>query len=147
MACRSAPPLLPSNDPRLLTPPSLTCRQRKLKCDETKPICGQCKKGSRECRPSDGVVFRHQQNASMNGNEEVEDGNGQKLGGFFAYKNTFNEDNIWVEVPKKGSQIEDRILFSKSHGLINLQSRSIMSLILTTWRPPQSPTVKRPRHL
>ncbi|KAK6585410.1 hypothetical protein PZA11_002137 [Diplocarpon coronariae] len=73
-----------------------TCRTRKLKCDETKPTCGQCKKGNRECNPSDGVVFRHQQNASMNGAGEREEG---KLGGFYAYKNTFNENNIWVDVP------------------------------------------------
>ncbi|KAL3425207.1 zn 2cys6 transcription factor [Phlyctema vagabunda] len=78
-----------------------TCRQRKLKCDEVKPQCGQCKKASRECRPSDGVVFRHQQNASMNGVGEVEtnEGNG-RLGSFYAYKNTFNERNVWVDVPK-----------------------------------------------
>ncbi|TVY41458.1 hypothetical protein LOCC1_G005139 [Lachnellula occidentalis] len=73
----------------------------KLKCDETKPICGQCRKGSRDCQPSDGVVFRHQQNASMNGVGEVDEGNG-KLGGFYAYRNTFDEHNIWVEVPKTG---------------------------------------------
>lgn len=82
---------------------SQTCRQRKLKCDEAKPVCGQCSKGSRECQPSDGVVFRHQQNASMNGSGEVEDGSG-KLGGFYAYRNTFNEHNVWVEVPKTGMQ-------------------------------------------
>ncbi|TVY65642.1 Transcriptional regulatory protein moc3 [Lachnellula suecica] len=79
-----------------------TCRQRKLKCDESKPICGQCRKGSRECQPSDGVVFRHQQNASMNGapgTGEVDEGNG-KLGGFYAYRNTFDEHNVWVDVPK-----------------------------------------------
>jgi len=88
----------------LLTSKSLTCRQRKLKCDETKPVCSNCRRGSRECRPSDGVVFRHQQNASMNGDGEVEEGNGHKLGGFYAYKNTFDENNVWVEVPKKGRQ-------------------------------------------
>src|ERR1700733_10026006 len=84
---------------------SQTCRQRKLTCDETKPTCGQCRKGSRECLPSDGVVFRHQQNASMNKNGGVQEGGG-KLGSFYAYKNTFNEDNIWVDVPKTGSQID-----------------------------------------
>ncbi|KAF4624236.1 hypothetical protein G7Y89_g13937 [Cudoniella acicularis] len=77
-----------------------TCRQRKLKCDETKPICGQCRKGSRECRASDGVVFRHQQNASMNGAGEEEGSGSSKLGGFYAYRNTFNQDNVWVDVPK-----------------------------------------------
>lgn len=35
----------------------------------------------------------------MNGNGEVEEG-GARLGGFYAYKNTFNENNVWVEVPK-----------------------------------------------
>jgi hypothetical protein len=83
---------------------SQTCRQRKLKCDEVKPTCGQCRKGSRECVASDGVVFRHQQNASMNGNGKVEAGErSAKLGGFYAYKNTFNENNVWVDVPKTGT--------------------------------------------
>lgn len=40
----------------------------------------------------------------MNGSGEVEDGGG-KLGGFYAYRNTFNEHNVWVEVPKTGMQI------------------------------------------
>jgi hypothetical protein len=83
---------------------SQTCRQRKLKCDEEKPVCGQCQKGTRECRPSDGVIFRHQQNASMNRakNEAVGESSG-RLGSFYAYKDTFNEDNVWVDVPKNGS--------------------------------------------
>ena len=128
---------------------SLTCRQRKLKCDEEKPVCGQCRKGSRECQPSDGVVFRHQQNASMNGSGEVEDGS-KKLAGFYACnqpislshtlsslfcwlrgclnlparsqlslpqrnillirwldRNSFNEQNVWVDVPKRGMQISE----------------------------------------
>ncbi|KAL2074628.1 hypothetical protein VTL71DRAFT_8406 [Oculimacula yallundae] len=76
-----------------------TCRSRKLKCDEVRPECGNCKKGNRQCQPSDGVVFRHQQNASMNGTGEREEGNG-RLGSFYAYKNTFDEKNIWVDVPK-----------------------------------------------
>lgn len=88
---------------KLISNPSQTCRQRKLKCDEEKPICGQCRKGSRECRPSDGVVFRHQQNASMNaaGDEEAGERTG-RLGSFYAYKNTFNESNVWVDIPKNG---------------------------------------------
>lgn len=92
---------------------SQTCRQRKLKCDETKPICAQCRKGSRECVPSDGVVFRHQQNASMNGSGEKEEGG--KLGGFYSYKNTFNEKNVWVDIPKKGN----RHIYSLGKALAN----------------------------
>ncbi len=40
----------------------------------------------------------------MNGDAETDEGNG-KLGGFYAYKNTFNEKNVWVEVPKNGTQV------------------------------------------
>jgi hypothetical protein len=35
----------------------------------------------------------------MNGGCLAEDGKA-KLGGFYAYKNTFNEQNVWVDVPK-----------------------------------------------
>jgi len=48
------------------------------------------------------VVFRHQQNASMNGTGEREE-NG-RLGSFYAYKNTFDENNTWVDVPRTGAQ-------------------------------------------
>ncbi|KAL8686391.1 MAG: hypothetical protein Q9218_007139 [Villophora microphyllina] len=72
----------------------LTCRGRKLKCDEEKPVCGQCKKAKKECRPCDGVVFRHQQNASMNSAD------GRKLNSFYAYKNTFDSDSVWLDIPK-----------------------------------------------
>ncbi|CAG7921972.1 unnamed protein product [Penicillium olsonii] len=78
----------------------LTCRTRKLKCDEEKPECSQCRKGGRECRPSEGVVFRHQQNASMNRNlNESPQGRGN-LNGFYSYKNTFDKDSVWLDVPK-----------------------------------------------
>ncbi|KAF2032249.1 hypothetical protein EK21DRAFT_99125 [Setomelanomma holmii] len=75
----------------------LTCRQRKLKCDEKKPICSQCTKASRECVPSSGIVFRHQHNASMNGDDS---GDENSLKGFYAYKNTFDEDTIWMDIPR-----------------------------------------------
>lgn len=52
--------------------------------------------------PSAGVVFRHQQNPSLN-EEDVQMGDvNARLGSFYAYKNTFNEEHIWVDVPKKG---------------------------------------------
>jgi len=78
---------------------SLTCRQRKLKCDERKPSCGQCVKASRECAPSSGIVFRHQHNASMNGGGASDESN---LKGFYAYKNTFNGESVWLDIPKQG---------------------------------------------
>jgi hypothetical protein len=82
---------------------SLTCRTRKLKCDEQKPQCSQCRKASRECRPSEGIVFRHQQNASMNKSDEDGSSNRGGLKGFYSYKNTFDEDSVWLEIPKQGA--------------------------------------------
>ncbi|KAJ5653566.1 transcriptional regulator family: Fungal Specific TF [Penicillium lividum] len=78
----------------------LTCRTRKLKCDEQKPKCSQCRKGGRDCRPSEGIVFRHQQNASMN-NEPGGSPEGRgNLQGFYSYKNTFDKDSVWLDIPK-----------------------------------------------
>jgi hypothetical protein len=90
---------------------SLTCRARKLKCDEQyqrvgdngKLQCAHCRKASRECQPSEGIVFRHQQNASMN-KEGHSSGamNSGGLKGFYSYKNTFDEDSVWLDIPKDG---------------------------------------------
>ncbi|KAL1311116.1 hypothetical protein AAFC00_001320 [Neodothiora populina] len=77
----------------------LTCRNRKLKCDEQKPVCGQCTKANRNCVASPGVIFRHQQNASLNG--ESESATLSTLRNFYGYKETFGKDNIWVAVPKQ----------------------------------------------
>ncbi|KAF2142042.1 uncharacterized protein K452DRAFT_227477 [Aplosporella prunicola CBS 121167] len=77
---------------------SATCRRRKLKCDERKPVCGPCSKANRECVFSSGLIFRHQQNASMNGGL---DGGEASLKGFFAYKNTFDENTVWLDIPKQ----------------------------------------------
>lgn len=84
---------------------SLTCRQRKLKCDEKKPVCSQCCKASRECVPSSGIVFRHQHNASMNGEDLGDD---SSLKGFYAYRNTFDEETIWLDIPRNGKLPTDR---------------------------------------
>lgn len=80
---------------------SLTCRQRKLKCDERKPMCKRCAKTSRECIPSSGIVFCHQHNASMNGGDLRDE---SSMKGFYAYKDTFNEDMIWMDIPKNSER-------------------------------------------
>ena len=85
----------------------MTCRRRKLKCDEQKPRCGQCCKANRECQLSSGIVFRHQQNASMNA-ESCNSDSHSSLSGFYAYKNTFNEDSVWLDIPR---QSETPVLF------------------------------------
>ncbi|KAK5058779.1 hypothetical protein LTR84_011043 [Exophiala bonariae] len=48
-----------------------TCRKRKLKCDEVRPICTPCTKSNRECVPSEGVAWRHQQNAGADESDRV----------------------------------------------------------------------------
>lgn len=67
-------------------------------------MCTQCQKGGRECRPSEGVVFRHQQNASMNEKAEQGSSSGGRgsLKGFYSYKNTFDKDSVWLDIPKHG---------------------------------------------
>lgn len=48
-------------------------------------------------------MFRHQQNASMNKEGDssgaMSSGN---LKGFYSYKNTFDEDSVWLDIPKDG---------------------------------------------
>ena len=73
--------------------------------DEQKPECSQCRKGARECRPSEGIIFRHQQNASMNKDlEDCSSGRGS-LKGFYSYKNTFAKDSVWLDIPKHGISV------------------------------------------
>ena len=70
--------------------------------DEQKPECSQCRKGGRECRPSEGIVFRHQQNASMNKEPGAPPEGRGDLKGFYSYKNTFDKDSVWLDIPKHG---------------------------------------------
>ncbi|TKA82973.1 hypothetical protein B0A55_01550 [Friedmanniomyces simplex] len=75
----------------------LTCRQRKLKCTEEKPVCTQCAKANRECVLSQGVTFRHQQNPSMNATVQ----GAASLKSFYGYRETFAKSTTWVDVPRK----------------------------------------------
>jgi len=96
----------------------------KLKCDEQRPICGQCTKASRECIPSEGVVFRNQQNPSMN--SAGGGGGGGNLSSFFSYKNTFRNDAIWVDIP--------------STSPVSLYS--VAARLLTIWRSLVCPRIR-----
>ncbi|THW34291.1 hypothetical protein D6D17_04250 [Aureobasidium pullulans] len=68
-------------------------------CVQELDVCGQCTKASRQCVPSPGVVFRHQQNASMNGSGTSNADGGLKS--FYGYKETFGKDSIWVDIPRQ----------------------------------------------
>ncbi|RDL41123.1 uncharacterized protein BP5553_01102 [Venustampulla echinocandica] len=51
-----------------------------------------------------------QEDDSANGNHSGNwNGNGNgRLGGFYAYRNTFNRNNVWVDVPKTGTYVNSR---------------------------------------
>ncbi|KAH0842263.1 hypothetical protein AYO21_00118 [Fonsecaea monophora] len=71
-----------------------TCRTRKLKCDEAKPICGQCQKSRRDCVRSDPITFRHHQNSSFG-----KDGQEHSLDSFFKYSQTYSEEDLKAFLP------------------------------------------------
>jgi hypothetical protein len=54
---------------------------------------------------------------NRNGDEEAGENCG-RLGSFYAYKDTFDEDNVWVEVPKNGRSVLDLIAGRKNNMLI-----------------------------
>ncbi|KAF2771049.1 hypothetical protein EJ03DRAFT_269323 [Teratosphaeria nubilosa] len=74
----------------------LTCRQRKLKCSEERPVCAQCVKANRECVPASAITFRHQQNPSMSATER----GSEQLKSFYGYKETFSKETTWVHIPQ-----------------------------------------------
>ncbi|PYI00270.1 hypothetical protein BO78DRAFT_381357, partial [Aspergillus sclerotiicarbonarius CBS 121057] len=45
------------------------CRQRKVKCNEARPVCGPCAKSSRDCVFAD-CVFRHYTVEDLDGDAE-----------------------------------------------------------------------------
>ncbi|KAH9822889.1 Fungal specific transcription factor domain [Teratosphaeria destructans] len=73
----------------------LTCRQRKLKCSEERPVCAQCLKANRDCVPASAITFRHQQNPSMTASQRGSD----QLKSFYGYKETFSKETTWVHIP------------------------------------------------
>lgn len=50
-------------------------------------------------------MFRHQQNASMN-NDRDDQSSRESLKGFYSYKNTFDEDSVWLEIPRNGTKAQ-----------------------------------------
>ena len=70
---------------------SATCRRRKVKCDEKKPQCGQCRRTGKQCEPST-VVFRHHQNPSLNRGRD-------SLGKYFSKDVSFDDSATWLAIP------------------------------------------------
>ncbi|RBQ79567.1 hypothetical protein FVER14953_11968 [Fusarium verticillioides] len=74
---------------------SQTCRSRKLKCDEAKPVCGACSKSSRECSYSKRSVFRPFKSYARkrSRSEVVEDFDAIDT------SDAYEAGHVWVNVP------------------------------------------------
>ncbi|KAH7129859.1 hypothetical protein B0J13DRAFT_563430 [Dactylonectria estremocensis] len=72
----------------------LTCRCRKLKCDEIKPICGHCAKGSRDCSYSERSIFRtfEIRSPSKRKASDAAQSPHRQL-------SVFEGDHVWLDVP------------------------------------------------
>lgn len=49
----------------------VTCRSRKIRCDERKPDCLNCEKSKRECVWEEGSIWKHDQNPSVPNRRET----------------------------------------------------------------------------
>ncbi|QIW97585.1 hypothetical protein AMS68_003103 [Peltaster fructicola] len=87
-----------------------------LKCSEERPICAQCLKANRECIPSSGITFRHQQNPSMNGDPVAR----ESLKSFYGYKETFTDQTIWVSVPRELTFVHTSNPYEDEDGIMNV---------------------------
>ncbi|KAI0433154.1 hypothetical protein F5Y09DRAFT_98469 [Xylaria sp. FL1042] len=75
-----------------------TCRKKKIKCDEQRPRCGQCRKGARECEGYDQpTIFRN----SFTGDfADTLHSNGQKA---IRFHNQSVEDVAWANADEAPS--------------------------------------------
>ena len=90
----NVPSRLPDRLDSNITHGSLTCKTRKLKCDEAKPVCGQCSKGPRECIYVERRVFRSVEVHSPSKRAR------RRTSSFSEdEQSVFDEDHIWVHVP------------------------------------------------
>lgn len=73
---------------------SLTCRHRKLKCDEVKPTCGQCRKSDRDCVFSQDTKFRHFDVQGL-----LRQGQEKPAASHTASEGLFGKEQTWIDVP------------------------------------------------
>ncbi|KAL7920648.1 hypothetical protein ACQKWADRAFT_156375 [Trichoderma austrokoningii] len=69
----------------------ITCRHRKLKCDEVRPICRNCIKSSRECCYVERVIFRTFDTSILASG---------KTGVGTESRQLFDDDQRWLSIPK-----------------------------------------------
>ncbi|KAI1370973.1 hypothetical protein F4677DRAFT_450924 [Hypoxylon crocopeplum] len=94
-----------------------TCRRRKLKCDEKKPQCSQCRKSGRPCEPGE-LVFRHQQNPSINCGRD-------SLSKYFNQNASFNRSATWLAIPSTVSFVTVNPAAADHNGDPGLEQKSL----------------------
>lgn len=99
--------------PKLTEVYSLTCKRRKLKCDETKPRCRKCIKASRDCSYGEQSIFRGQGVSSTPDRirKGTRDGREKQANGP-------TEETIWVDLPAECTlqlQMQVYLLTPNSH--------------------------------
>lgn len=77
---------------------SLTCKSRKLKCDETKPCCRHCVKASRNCNYGNVNIFRGQAIHSTPRHKRRGRGKSNVLE---EDSHIVEEGNTWLEIPSE----------------------------------------------
>ncbi|KAI1319975.1 hypothetical protein F5Y16DRAFT_92752 [Xylariaceae sp. FL0255] len=78
-----------------------TCKRKKIKCDEARPSCGQCQKGSRECEGYErATIFLN----SSTGDYDPQPSSGK--GGGIRFKNQFAKDIAWQNSHEYNSNSE-----------------------------------------
>ena len=78
-----------------LTCCSLTCKRRKLKCDESKPTCHKCFKSSRDCVYGEQSVFRSQEFDSSPDRKRRRTGTQREV------QAVSREETTWVDLPSE----------------------------------------------
>ncbi|KAI1751976.1 hypothetical protein F4782DRAFT_164892 [Xylaria castorea] len=72
----------------------LTCRHRKVKCDEARPDCGPCTKSSRKCEYVERTVFRNFEGYTPSKRKQ----HGKTRP---SSKPVLREEQTWLDVPRK----------------------------------------------
>ncbi|KAL7929784.1 hypothetical protein V8C35DRAFT_175973 [Trichoderma chlorosporum] len=84
----------------------ITCRHRKLKCDEERPVCHNCIKSSRHCRYVERAVFRTFDSSVLFSG---------KLRNNVDSRELFDDNQTWLSIPKHRKKPHRRKLVSQKN--------------------------------
>ncbi|KAM0278099.1 hypothetical protein ACHAO9_012304 [Fusarium lateritium] len=91
-----------------------TCRRRKLKCNEVKPVCGACAKSSRSCSYSKRSVFRPLQSYAGVTRKRSREDESEEVD----VQDIFEEDHVWLEVPDELQFVHIEDPYAEQHDTI-----------------------------